>query len=159
MKTVLFTLSLLAFTAVCEAASAAAPAPPGGLFYPIVAAWVATLLCYSLAGVLIWRGKIKRNTHIMLTVAGFLIDFGAMFMQMMNRMQMGKTVADLDPYLSSMASITLNFSMGLYCLVALFGFSRMVGWHKLGRWHVPLAMVFMGDWLLARWYAWQVLMS
>jgi len=129
----------------------------GGLVIPILGAWVLSLSCYTLAGVLMWRRRIHRNAHILLTVAGFLVDIVALAVQKIHMMQIGRSVLDIAPALRTAQGISLDLSMGLYCVVALLGFSRIVGWHRLGRWHVPVALLFMANWFVARVLTWQVL--
>lgn len=128
-----------------------------GLILPIVGTWLISFLCYALAGVLLWRRIIRKNAHIVLTVMGFLADIAALAMKQIHMMQVGRTLDDMDAGLRSMETITLNLSMAMYCVVALLGFSRIVGWKGLGRWHVPVAGLFMVNWILARIFSWQVL--
>jgi hypothetical protein len=129
----------------------------GGLFIPIFGTWALSLACYVLAGVLMWRRLIHRNLHILLTVAGFLADIVALALQKIHMMQVGQSVLDIPPGLRTAQGISLDLSMGLYCVVALLGFSRIVGWHRLGRWHVPVALLFMVNWFVARVFTFQVL--
>jgi hypothetical protein len=129
----------------------------GGLFIPIFGTWALSLTCYVLAGVLMWRRLIHRNVHILLTVAGFLADIVALAMQKIHMMQVGQSMLDIPPGLRTAQGVSLDLSMGLYCVVALLGFSRIVGWHRLGRWHVPVALLFMANWFVARLLTFHVL--
>lgn len=129
----------------------------GGLLIPILGLWVLSLLCYTLAGALMWRRRIHRNAHILLTVAGFLADIVALATQKIHMMQIGRSILDVSPALRTAQGISVDLSMGLYCVVAVLGFARIVGWHRLGRWHVPVALLFLLDWFVARAFTWQVL--
>lgn len=127
-----------------------------GLLIPILAAWTLSFGCYTLAGVLMWRRRIHRNVHILLTVAGFLADIVALALQKIHMMQVGQSILEVAPALRTAQGVTVDLSMGLYCVVALLGFARIVGWRRLGRWHVPVALLFLLDWIVARVVTWQV---
>ncbi len=121
-------------------------------YYPLLATWVLSFLFYGLAGGLIWTHKIRRNPHIVLTVCGFMSDFVAYFFQTQHIMMLSATVPGfaLDPSLRGLQSALTNLSMGMYCLTALFGFARIVGWWSLGRWHLPVAGLFIANLIAAR---------
>ena len=127
-----------------------------GLLIPIVGLWALSFALYVAAGLLMWKRRIHRTTHILMTVAAFVADIVALTMQKIHMMQVGRSILDVPPALRAAQGATQDLSMALYCVVALLGFSRIVGWHKLGRWHVPVAALFMANWLLARWFIWQV---
>lgn len=128
-----------------------------GLLPLILATWVLSFTGYALAGLLMWRRRIHRTVHILLTVAAFLADVVALAMQNIHMMQVGIGMAEIPPALRTAHGVTTDLSIGLYCLVALLGFSRIVGWQKLGRWHVPTALLFLAIWLAARVLGWAVM--
>ncbi|MDH4229097.1 MAG: hypothetical protein OEW11_05025 [Nitrospirota bacterium] len=119
---------------------------------PVVAVWLLSFACYLLAGALIWRRKIGRTPHIVLTIAGFMADFFALFFQFqaLNAMVGDDPSFVVDVQIRSLHSVFLNLSMAMYCVTALFGFSRVMGWHKVGRWHVPVAFCFLLTLVVAR---------
>lgn len=121
-------------------------------FIPVYATWAVSFLCYGLAGVLIWKRKIGRTPHILLTVAGFMADFVALFFQGEGLAILLHQHPDfaLDQSLKGLHTTFLNLSMAMYCVTALFGFSRIVGWWKIGRWHVHVALTFLLTLLTAR---------
>jgi hypothetical protein len=118
---------------------------PGFALYAIPITWFLSFLFYGLAGFLIWRRLIPRNPHIVLTVCGFMADFVAYFFQIQYLLMLAATEPSfaLDPELRSWQTVLTNLSMAMYCVTAVFGFSRMVGWHGIGRWHVPVAALFI----------------
>lgn len=128
-----------------------------GFLLPIVAIWALSFLCYAAAGLLMWRRRIPRNAHILLTVVGFVADIGGLTLQKIHLMQVGRGMLSIPPALRTAQGATLDTSIALYCVVAVLGFARVVGWHRVGRWHVPAALLFVGVWLLARYFAWQVM--
>ncbi len=121
-------------------------------YYPLLATWALSFLFYGLAGGLMWARKIKRNPHIVLTVCGFMADFVAYFFQTQHLMVLKATQSEfvLDLSLRGTQTALTNLSMGMYCITAVLGFSRMVGWHGAGRWHVPVAALFMVNLIAAR---------
>lgn len=127
-----------------------------GLLIPIVALWVLSFAGYAAAGLLMWKRRVHRTTHILLTVAAFVADILALTLQKIHLMQVGRSILDVAPALRTAQGATQDLSMALYCVVALLGFSRIVGWHRPGRWHVPVAIVFLANWLLARVFIWMV---
>lgn len=128
-----------------------------GLVPFILATWVLSFTGYALAGLLMWRRRIHRTVHILMTVAAFLADVVALAMQNIHMMQEGIGMAEIPIALRTADGVTTDLSIGLYCLVALLGFSRIVGWHRLGRWHVPSALLFLAVWLAARAFGWAVM--
>jgi len=127
-----------------------------GLLVPIVALWALSFVGYAAAGLLMWRRRVHRTVHILMTVAAFVADIVALTMQKIHLMQVGRSILDVTPALRTAQGATQDLSMALYCVVALLGFSRIVGWHKLGRWHVPAAVLFMVNWVVARYFIWLV---
>lgn len=119
---------------------------------PVFVTWAASFAFYGLAGTLIKLKKISRTPHILLTVAGFMADFLAMFFQWQALLMLKSANPEftLDPQAKGLQTVFTNLSMGLYCLTALFGFSRIVGWGKLGRLHVPTALIFICTLIAAR---------
>jgi hypothetical protein len=128
-----------------------------GFLVPLFALWALTFLGYALAGWLMWRRKVHRNVHILLTVAAFLLDIVALAVMKIHMMQVHLSIMDVPPGLRTAHGATTDLSIVAYCVVAVLGFSRTVGWHKLGRWHVPAALTFLGIWIAARVCAWMVL--
>jgi len=128
-----------------------------GFLVPLLALWALTFLGYALAGLLMWRRKIHRNVHILLTVAAFLLDIVALAVMNIHMMQVHRSIRDVPPGLRTADGVATDLSIIAYCVVAVLGFSRTVGWHKLGRWHVPAALSFLTIWIVARVCAWMVL--
>jgi hypothetical protein len=128
-----------------------------GFLVPLFALWALSFLGYALAGLLMWRRKVHRNVHILLTVAAFLLDIVALAVMNIHMMQVHRSIADVPPGLRTAHGATTDLSIIAYCVVAVLGFSRTVGWHRLGRWHVPAALTFLGIWIAARVCAWLVL--
>ncbi|MFQ5507912.1 MAG: hypothetical protein ACE5FN_01100 [Leptospirillia bacterium] len=119
---------------------------------PVLAIWAVSFTCYGLAGVLIKKRIIGRTPHIIFTVGGFMADFVALFFQARGLAMLAFIDPEfsLNETLKSWQTVAMNASMGMYCLAALLGFSRIVGWKKLGRWHVPLALTFLATLVVAR---------
>lgn len=128
-----------------------------GFLVPLLALWALTFLGYALAGLLMWRRRIHRTVHILLTVTAFLLDIVALAVMKIHMMQVGLSIMDVPPALRTAHGATTDLSIVMYCVVAVLGFSRTVGWHRLGRWHVPAALTFLMIWIAARVCAWLVL--
>jgi len=130
-----------------------------GFLLPLVGLWALSFAGYAAAGVLMWRRRIHRTVHILLTVAAFLMDIVALAVMKIHMMQVGLSIMDVPEALRTAHGATTDLSIVMYCVVAVLGFSRTVGWHKLGRWHVPVALTFLGIWIAARVSAWMVLVA
>jgi len=128
-----------------------------GFLLPLLGLWALSFAGYAAAGLLMWRRRVHRTVHILLTVAAFLIDVVALAVMKIHMMQVGQSIMDVSPGLRTAHGATTDLSIVMYCVVAVLGFSRTVGWHRLGRWHVPAALTFLGIWIAARVCAWLVL--
>ncbi|MDH5525953.1 MAG: hypothetical protein OEY97_01430 [Nitrospirota bacterium] len=119
---------------------------------PVVAVWLVSFTCYLLAGFLIWKRRIGRTPHIVLTIAGFMADFIALFFQFQALHAIGASDPSFAPDadLKSLHTVFLNLSMGMYCVTAMFGFFKTMGWYKISRFHVPVAFCFLLTLLVAR---------
>jgi len=125
---------------------------PGFVLYAIPITWFLSFMFYGLAGFLIWRHLVSRNPHIVLTVCGFMMDFVAYFFQVQYLLILAATDPSfaVDADLRSWQTVFTNLSMAMYCVTAVFGFARIVGWHSIGRWHVPVAALFIATLVAAR---------
>jgi hypothetical protein len=128
-----------------------------GFLLPLIGLWALSFAGYAAAGLLMWRRRIHRTVHILLTVGAFLLDIVALALINIHMMQVGRSIMDVPIGLRGAHNTITNTSIGAYCVVAVLGFSRTVGWHKLGRWHVPAALTFLGVWIAARVCDWLVL--
>jgi hypothetical protein len=130
-----------------------------GFLLPLLGLWALSFAGYVAAGLLMWRRKVHRTVHILLTVLAFLLDIVALAVMKIHMMQVGQSIMDVPAGLRTAHGATMDLSIIMYCVVAVLGFSRTVGWHKLGRWHVPTALTFLGIWIAARVCAWLVLVA
>ncbi|MBI5136030.1 MAG: hypothetical protein HZA24_01705 [Nitrospirae bacterium] len=130
-----------------------------GFYYAILISWLLSFLFYGLAGGLIKARTVGRTPHIMLTVGGFMTDFVAYFFQTQHLVILAATVPGfaLDPALRGWQTVATNLSMAMYCVTAMFGFARVVGWHGVGRWHVPVALLFVVNLVTARTLYWRLI--